>query len=161
MAPDILPFVGARGSWGAMGEQVGQVFAPLIDRHLGAWIAHVCRETGATRDAVIAAAQPYAQRIRTMPVLWEELRAWPSARTFPSPSMGSRRAPRPARQADGAGARTHGRVQHLAVGGGARSGSVSSANVALSLPGRVGVIVGRSGTPATVKYDGRVLGQQG
>ena len=31
MASDILPFVGARGSWGAMGEQVGQVFAPLID----------------------------------------------------------------------------------------------------------------------------------
>lgn len=74
MAPDILPFVGARGSWGAMGEQVGQVFAPLIDRHLEAWIGHVCRETGAPRDAVIAAAQPYAQPIREhAPFLWEEL----------------------------------------------------------------------------------------
>ena len=74
MASDILPFVGARGSWGAMGEQVGQVFAPLIDRHLEAWIGHVCRETGAPRDAVIAAAQPYAQPIREhAPFLWEEL----------------------------------------------------------------------------------------
>lgn len=74
MAPDILPFVGARGSWGAMGEQVGQVFAPLVDRHLEAWIGHVCRETGATRDAVIAAAQMYAPFIREhAPFLWEEL----------------------------------------------------------------------------------------
>ena len=74
MAPDILPFVGARGTWGAMGEQVGQVFAPLIDRHVEAWIGHVCRETSATRDAVIAAAQPYAQPIREhAPFLWEEL----------------------------------------------------------------------------------------
>ena len=72
--PDILPFVSVRGSWGAMGEQVGQIFAPLIGRHLDAWLAHVGRETGATRDAVVAAAQPYAQPIQAhAPFLWEEL----------------------------------------------------------------------------------------
>ena len=72
--PDILPFASVRGSWGAMGEQVGQMFAPLIGRHLDAWLAHVGRETGATRDAVVAAAQPYAQPIQAhAPFLWEEL----------------------------------------------------------------------------------------
>src|SRR4030095_10266099 len=74
MTRDILPFVGVRGTWGAMGEQVGQVFAPLIDRHVEAWIGHVCRETGAARDAVIAAGQLYARPIQEhAPFLWEEL----------------------------------------------------------------------------------------
>ena len=73
-APDILPFVSVRGSWGAMGEQVGQMFAPLIGRHLDAWLAHVGRETGAARGAVVAAAQAYAQPIQAhAPFLWEEL----------------------------------------------------------------------------------------
>ena len=48
--PDILPFASVRGSWGAMGEQLGQIFAPLIGNHLDAWIDHVTRETGATRN---------------------------------------------------------------------------------------------------------------
>jgi isopenicillin-N N-acyltransferase-like protein len=72
--PDILPFASVRGSWGAMGEQTGQLFAPLIGRHLDAWLAHVSRETGATRGAVVAAAQPYAEAIQAhAPFLWEEL----------------------------------------------------------------------------------------
>src|SRR4030095_6927623 len=62
--PDILPFASVRGSWGAMGEQVGQIFAPLIGRHLDAWVDHVVRETGAPRHTVVAAAQPYAQSIQ-------------------------------------------------------------------------------------------------
>ena len=72
--PDILPFASVRGSWGAMGEQVGQIFAPLIGDHLDAWIAHVTRETGTPRHAVVAAAQPYAEPIQAhAPFLWEEL----------------------------------------------------------------------------------------
>ena len=72
--PDILPFASVRGSWGAMGAEVGQIFSPLIGRHLDAWIAHVTRETGAPRAAVVAAAQPYAAAIQThAPFLWEEL----------------------------------------------------------------------------------------
>lgn len=72
--PDILPFASVRGSWGAMGEQVGQIFAPLIGRHLDAWVDHVVRETGAPRHTVVAAAQPYAQSIQAhAPFLWEEL----------------------------------------------------------------------------------------
>src|SRR5215510_4034105 len=72
--PDILPFASVRGSWGAMGEQVGQIFAPLIGNHLDAWIAHVMRETGAPRHAVVVAAQPYAEPIQAhAPFLWEEL----------------------------------------------------------------------------------------
>jgi isopenicillin-N N-acyltransferase-like protein len=72
--PDILPFASVRGSWGAMGEQTGQLLAPLIGRHLDAWLAHVSRETGATRGAVVAAAQPYAEAIQAhAPFLWEEL----------------------------------------------------------------------------------------
>jgi isopenicillin-N N-acyltransferase like protein len=71
---EILPFASVRGTWGAMGDQVGQIFAPLIGRHVDAWIAHVMRETGAPRDAVVAAAQPYAQHIQAhAPFLWEEL----------------------------------------------------------------------------------------
>jgi isopenicillin-N N-acyltransferase like protein len=72
--PDILPFAHVRGSWGAMGAEVGQMFSPLIGRHLDVWIAHVMRETGAPRAAVVAAAQPYAPHIQAhAPFLWEEL----------------------------------------------------------------------------------------
>jgi isopenicillin-N N-acyltransferase-like protein len=50
------------------------MFAPLIGRHLDAWLAHVGRETGAAREAIVAAAQPYAQPIQAhAPFLWEEL----------------------------------------------------------------------------------------
>lgn len=72
--PDILPFASVRGTWGAMGADIGQLFSPLIGRHLDAWIAHVMRETGAPRAAVVAAAQPYASSIQAhAPFLWEEL----------------------------------------------------------------------------------------
>jgi isopenicillin-N N-acyltransferase like protein len=72
--PEVLPFASVRGTWSAMGEQVGQIFAPLIGRHLDAWLGHVVRETGASRDAVVATAQPYARHIQAhAPFLWEEL----------------------------------------------------------------------------------------
>jgi len=70
----VLPFVHARGSWGEIGHQVGLMFAPSIARHLEAWTAHVVAETGCPRDAVEAAAAPFAQPIRDhAPFLWEEL----------------------------------------------------------------------------------------
>ena len=82
--PDILPFASVRGSWGAMGAEVGQMFAPLIGRHLDAWLAHVGRETGATREAIVAAAQPYAQPIQAhAPFLWEELEGMAQGSAIP------------------------------------------------------------------------------
>ena len=82
--PDILPFASLRGSWGAMGAEVGQMFAPLIGRHLDAWLAHVGRETGATREAIVAAAQPYAQPIQAhAPFLWEELEGMAQGSAIP------------------------------------------------------------------------------
>jgi isopenicillin-N N-acyltransferase-like protein len=72
--PEILPFISVRGTWGDMGQQVGAMFAPLIGRHLDAWIGHVVGETGSSRAEVIAAAQPFAAPIREhAPFLWEEL----------------------------------------------------------------------------------------
>ena len=47
--PDIMPFIHVQGSWGDMGRQVGQMFAPLIDRHVEAWLGHVAR-----RDRLLA-----------------------------------------------------------------------------------------------------------
>ena len=41
MTPDIMPFVHAQGTWGEIGAQVGQMFAPLIERHVEAWLDHV------------------------------------------------------------------------------------------------------------------------
>jgi Acyl-coenzyme A:6-aminopenicillanic acid acyl-transferase len=74
MPPSILPFVHAQGSWGQIGYQVGQMFAPAIERHLEAWTRHVVTETRCPREAVEAAAAPYAQPIRDhAPFLWEEL----------------------------------------------------------------------------------------
>jgi isopenicillin-N N-acyltransferase-like protein len=74
MTPSILPFAHAQGSWGEIGRQVGQMFAPSVERHLEAWTGHVVAETGCSRAAVEAAAAPYAEPIRThAPFLWEEL----------------------------------------------------------------------------------------
>ena len=74
MTPDIMPFVHVHGTWGEMGLQVGQMFAPLIERHVEAWLDHVHRETGATRADALATAASYAAPIREhAPFLWEEL----------------------------------------------------------------------------------------
>jgi isopenicillin-N N-acyltransferase like protein len=74
MIPDIMPFVHVQGSWGEMGRQVGQMFGPLIDRHVEAWLAHVAAETGGTRGAALADASTFAAPIRDhAPFLWEEL----------------------------------------------------------------------------------------
>ncbi|HXJ81654.1 MAG TPA: C45 family peptidase [Candidatus Methylomirabilis sp.] len=74
MTQDIMPFVHVQGTWGEMGAQVGQMFAPLIERHVDAWLDHVQRETGADRTAVLAIAASYAAPIREhAPFLWEEL----------------------------------------------------------------------------------------
>jgi Acyl-coenzyme A:6-aminopenicillanic acid acyl-transferase len=74
MTAAILPFVHAQGSWGEIGRQVGQMFAPSIERHLEAWTQHVIRQTGCPREAVAAAAAPFAQPIQDhAPFLWEEL----------------------------------------------------------------------------------------
>ena len=74
MTPDIMPFVHVRGTWGEMGAQVGQMFAPLIERHVLAWLEHVARETGASRDDALATAASYAAPIQAhAPFLWEEL----------------------------------------------------------------------------------------
>jgi isopenicillin-N N-acyltransferase-like protein len=72
--PDIMPFIHVQGSWGDMGHQVGQMFAPLIDRHVGAWLGHVRAETGCSRDAALATAMSYAPAIQShAPFLWEEI----------------------------------------------------------------------------------------
>src|SRR5262249_6901208 len=72
--PDIMPFVHVRGTWGEMGAQVGQMFAPLIERHVEAWLEHVARETGAGHDDALATAASYAAPIQAhAPFLWEEL----------------------------------------------------------------------------------------
>jgi Acyl-coenzyme A:6-aminopenicillanic acid acyl-transferase len=74
MTPSILPFVHAQGSWGELGYQVGQMCAPAIERHLEAWTRHVMSEARCSREAVEAAAAPYAQPIRDhAPFLGEEL----------------------------------------------------------------------------------------
>jgi isopenicillin-N N-acyltransferase-like protein len=74
MTPSILPFVHAQGSWGEIGRQVGRMLAPAIERHLEAWTQHVVEETRCTREAVEAAAAPFAAPIREhAPFLWEEL----------------------------------------------------------------------------------------
>ena len=73
-APAILPFVHAQGTWAEMGQQVGAMFAPLIGRHVDAWLRHVARETGAGRDAVLGAAARFRAPIQEhAPFLWEEL----------------------------------------------------------------------------------------
>ena len=72
--PDIMPFIHVQGSWGDMGRQVGQMFAPLIERHVEAWLSHVREETGATRADALAAAASFAAPIQAhAPFLWEEL----------------------------------------------------------------------------------------
>ncbi|ETX09212.1 C45 family autoproteolytic acyltransferase/hydolase [Candidatus Entotheonella palauensis] len=74
MSAAILPFVHARGSWGDIGYQIGQMTAPLIRRHIDAWLQHVIDSTGSSRDAAIAAAAPFAAPIQAhAPFLWEEL----------------------------------------------------------------------------------------
>ena len=74
MTQDIMPFVHVQGTWGEMGAQVGQMFTPLIERHVDAWLDHVQRETGADGAAVLAIAASYAAPIREhAPFLWEEL----------------------------------------------------------------------------------------
>lgn len=74
MTPEILPLVHAQGSWGKIGTQVGRTFAPLIERHVAAWLGHVTAETGGTRDAALATAAGFAEPIRAhAPFLWEEI----------------------------------------------------------------------------------------
>src|SRR5262245_53403746 len=72
--PAILPFVHAHGSPGEIGQQVGLMLAPLIARHVEAWMRHVANETGATREQVLASAAAFSAPIQThAPFLWEEL----------------------------------------------------------------------------------------
>lgn len=74
MTPSILPFVHAQGSWGEIGYQVGQMCAPAIERHLEAWTRHVMEQARCSREAVEAAAAPFARPIQDhAPFLWEEL----------------------------------------------------------------------------------------
>ena len=74
MTTAILPFVHVRGPWGEMGMQVGQVFAPLIARHVDAWLRHVVEQAGCTPAAAVATAAAFAQPIQEhAPFLWEEL----------------------------------------------------------------------------------------
>lgn len=74
MKTDILPFIHVRGSWGDMGYQVGQMFAPLIGRHVDAWLRHVEEETGCGHAAALATAAQFAAPIQEYtPFLWEEL----------------------------------------------------------------------------------------
>jgi hypothetical protein len=74
MSTPIFPFVHAQGSWGDMGQQVGVMFAPLIARHIEAWLGHVARETGASRAAALATAATFRAPIQEhAPFLWEEL----------------------------------------------------------------------------------------
>ena len=69
-----LPIVRARGSWGHMGRTLGKTLAPLIHRHLNAWLGHVTDETGCERQAAIEAAVAFAEPVRNhAPFLWEEL----------------------------------------------------------------------------------------
>ena len=72
--PEIMPFIHVQGSWGDMGRQVGQMFAPLIDRHVEAWLGHVRAESGCSREAALATAMSYAPAIQShAPFLWEEI----------------------------------------------------------------------------------------
>jgi isopenicillin-N N-acyltransferase like protein len=74
MPAAILPFVHVQGSWGEMGLQVGQMFAPLIARHVDAWLHHISAESGCTADAALTTAATFAEPIQTYaPFLWEEL----------------------------------------------------------------------------------------
>jgi isopenicillin-N N-acyltransferase-like protein len=74
MTPAILPFVHARGSWGEIGYQVGQMCAPAIERHLARWTHHIVEQTGCSHDTVEATAAPFGASIRQhAPFLWEEL----------------------------------------------------------------------------------------
>src|SRR5262245_22821275 len=74
MTTDIMPFVHVQGTWGEMGRQVGQMFAPLIDRHVEPWLAHVRAETGSSRADALAAASAFSTPIRDhAPFLWEEI----------------------------------------------------------------------------------------
>ena len=74
MTPDIMPFVHTQGTWAEMGEQVGRMFRPLIERHVEAWLDHVHRETGAARDEALATAASFAPAIQEhASFLWEEL----------------------------------------------------------------------------------------
>jgi Acyl-coenzyme A:6-aminopenicillanic acid acyl-transferase len=70
----ILPFVHAQGDWGEIGEQTGTMLAPLIEHHVETWMHHVRRETGATREAILASAALFRAPIeKHAPFLWEEL----------------------------------------------------------------------------------------
>jgi len=72
--PAILPFIHGQGSWGEIGLTVGTMLAPLIERHVEAWIRHIQAETGAPRRAVIEAAERFAGPIDAhAPFLREEL----------------------------------------------------------------------------------------
>ena len=62
--PDIMPVIHVQGSWGDMGQQVGQMFAPLIDRHVEAWLGHVRAETGCSREAALSTAMTSRRRSR-------------------------------------------------------------------------------------------------
>ena len=64
MSTPIFPFVHAQGSWGDMGQQVGVMLAPLIARHIEAWLGHVARETGASRAAALATEATFRAPIR-------------------------------------------------------------------------------------------------
>ena len=72
--PVILPFVHAQGDWADIGQQVGATLAPLIERHVEAWMRHVRQETGADRAAILASAGVFQAPIEThAPFLWDEL----------------------------------------------------------------------------------------
>jgi predicted choloylglycine hydrolase len=88
MAASILPFVHVKGSWGEMGEQLGQICAPLIARHVDAWLQHVVEETNCTREAALATAEAFATPIQEhAPFLWEELQGMAQGAEVPLPHL--------------------------------------------------------------------------
>ena len=69
-----LPSVDVAGTWNEMGEQVGRAFSKLIRGHVEAWLEHVQKQTKASRQTILSAANSFAQPMKDhAPFLWEEL----------------------------------------------------------------------------------------
>ena len=74
MSDSRLPSVEVAGTWAEMGEQVGRAFSKLIRGHIEAWLEHVHKQTKASRQTILSAANTFAPPIKDhAPFLWEEL----------------------------------------------------------------------------------------
>jgi isopenicillin-N N-acyltransferase-like protein len=74
MGDSRLPSVEVAGTWTEMGEQVGRAFSKLIHGHIEAWLEHVHKQTEASRQTILSAANTFATPIKNhAPFLWEEL----------------------------------------------------------------------------------------